>query len=29
MLSFQVHGFPDAVAYAQPVGFHYGYENIY
>jgi len=25
MLSFQVHGFPDAAAYAQPAGFHYGY----
>ncbi|BAF12806.1 uncharacterized protein [Oryza sativa Japonica Group] len=25
MLSFQVHGFPDANPYAQPAGFHYGY----
>jgi E3 ubiquitin-protein ligase RNF5 len=25
MLSFQVHGFPDAAAYAQPAGFHYGF----
>ncbi|KAE8776413.1 hypothetical protein D1007_50939 [Hordeum vulgare] len=25
MLSFQMHGFPDPAAYAQPAGFHYGF----
>jgi E3 ubiquitin-protein ligase RNF5 len=25
LLSFQVHGFPDATAYGQPAGFPYGY----
>lgn len=29
MLSFQVHGFPDATAYGPGAGFHYGYNSFH